>query len=305
MFGINSTVLASAVAPAGTFTIGYPPGTSRGDFVSGVRKSFAFVNQARYESPRDFTLTLNAANITVTWLNANILPAGATVRLQVNGPGVDEITPDVATLPSNNVTQVTIPRTNASHLRRIDLGSPVASSAVALFAAATLGAAGAITLLAAGRTFDVPRNVIITSVGNDSARTFVITGLDEYGQLVIENLPGANAAVAAGKKAFKSITSITIDGASAGNVSIGFGNVLGLPVVVDAAWRILREVLDNATATAGTFVGALAPQTRSTATTADVRGTYVPNSAPDGSRAYAILAALDDPAALGNPQFAG
>jgi len=33
-----------------------------------------------------------------------------------------------------------------------------------------------------------------------------------------------------------------------------------------------------------------------------VRGTYTPNSAPDGSRAYKLIALLENPAFQGNPQ---
>jgi hypothetical protein len=154
-------------------------------------------------------------------------------------------------------------------------------------------------------SLDVPRNVIITSVGNDSGITFTVQGFDEYGVAVREVITGANAGVAAGKKAFKTVSSITASGAAAGNVSVGVGNVLGLPVWVPTAGHILRELVDDATATAGTFVGGLALATVPSGTNADVRGTMVPNSAPDGTKAYGILAFLSDPTFKGNDQFAG
>ena len=52
--------------------------------------------------------------------------------------------------------------------------------------AATLSEAGNLTIngaLASGGsvTFDQPRNVIITSAGNDSGDTFTVTGTDETG----------------------------------------------------------------------------------------------------------------------------
>lgn len=55
----------------------------------------------------------------------------------------------------------------------------------------------------------------------------------------------------------------------------------------------------------GTLVTALSPATKSTATTADVRGTYTPASTPDGSKAFNLLVLVADPNDLGNPQYAG
>jgi hypothetical protein len=97
---------------------------------------------------------------------------------------------------------------------------------------------------------------------------------------------------------------VSLSAASAGNISVGFGNVLGIPAYLPNATFILREIADNATATAGTVVAGLSLATRPTATTADVRGTCVPNAAPDGSRDYSLLVALTDPTFLGATQFA-
>jgi hypothetical protein len=52
-------------------------------------------------------------------------------------------------------------------------------------------------------------------------------------------------------------------------------------------------------------VAGLATGTVSTATTADVRGTYDPNVACDGSKGFKLIVALQDPQFLGNPQYDG
>lgn len=289
-FAIISGVLSADVANAGTFTVGYPTGFRLGDFRAGKDHKLV-VAQKLFSCPNDFTVAYTSATvITVTNNTGTTLRAGSTFRLQMDVGGVTPV-PGV----ENAMYTQTI---------RVNFGAPVVSSATALRAAAAIGAGGAITLLTAGQTFDVPRNVIITSAGNDSGRTFVVTGLDDYGSTTVENITGANAGVAAGKKAFKSITSISIDAAAAGNVSIGFGDVLGLPVWTPAT-AILKETQDGAAATAGTLVAGLSVLTKSTATTADVRGTYDPNAACDGARVFELDLVLADPTFTGNPQFAG
>lgn len=172
---------------------------------------------------------------------------------------------------------------------------PLAMSATNLRTAAAVAGAGALTLAAGtGVTattvhgtvryvFDVPRNIRITSAGDDTGDTFTVTGNDVYGVPMVETITGANAGVAAGLKAFYSVTTIVASGASAGNVSVGTGDVLGLPYFVRNAGAIIRAGWDNTLAeNAGTFAGAVS--TTPSATTGDVRGTFVPSSATDGSK---------------------
>ena len=69
--------------------------------------------------------------------------------------------------------------------------------------------------------FFQPTTVNITSAGNDSGRTFVVTGTNTADGAQTENITGANAGTATGSSIFKTVTQITISGASAGNVSAG------------------------------------------------------------------------------------
>lgn len=53
----------------------------------------------------------------------------------------------------------------------------------------------------------------------------------------------------------------------------------------------------------GTFVAGLAVNTKSTATTGDVRGTYSPRTTPDGTTTLELLISLPDPDDLGSTQY--
>ena len=70
-------------------------------------------------------------------------------------------------------------------------------------------------------TLDVPRHVSITSAGNNSARTFTITGTDRYGNAITETIGGPNATTVAGAKNFATVTQVTVDDNTTGAVTVG------------------------------------------------------------------------------------
>lgn len=292
-FSVITYTLTSALATSGTVTLGYPTGTSRGTFLNAPG-SYLIASQQKYYAPASFTLTLNAADITLTWVASNTLASGTVLTIQAEQQGLDSY--NDAGLGS--AISVQFARTV-----RVFLGSPATSVDNSLFAAASLSSSGAITLITAGKTLDVPRALIITSAGNDTGITFTVTGTDAYGVTTVETITGANAGIAAGKKAFKTITSITRSGSSAGTVKIGFGDVLGLPVFLPSAGFVLKEMQDGTAPTAGTFVAGVS--TAPSATTGDVRGTYDPNAACDGSKAFDLIISLPDPSFLGATQYGG
>jgi hypothetical protein len=63
--------------------------------------------------------------------------------------------------------------------------------------------------------------VTITSVGNDSAKTFTVTGLDPDGTAITETITGANATTATGSRYFKSVSQIAVSAATADAVTAG------------------------------------------------------------------------------------
>lgn len=83
------------------------------------------------------------------------------------------------------------------------------------------------SLAAAGvATFDIPRRVGITSDANDSARSFVITGTDRLGRAVTETLVGPNIGVVSTLNDFATVSSITVDANTAGNITAGSSGVV-------------------------------------------------------------------------------
>jgi len=79
-------------------------------------------------------------------------------------------------------------------------------------------------------TFDEPRNITILSAGNDSSKSFTVTGTDEQDDAVTESITGANAGTATGSTFFTTISQIAAVGNPAGNVSAGSGTSVAAPM---------------------------------------------------------------------------
>lgn len=299
---VTKHVLSAAVATSGTFSVGYPDNFTGGHFTGGVAHVMTS-SYGKMTAPDDFTVSFGYASATITYLGATTLAKGTEIWIEFDTPGRtrDE-------LVNNALPAFVAP----AQLHWINLGSPKAADDDGICTAATIGAAGDYTIDGAEAsggvaTLDVPRNVTLKVATSDhSARTFTITGTDGEGNALVENITGPNNNTVAGKKAFKTVTGVSVDGAIATNgVSVGFADVLGLPVHLASAACVLEEFEDLAAATSGTLVAGLSDATASTATTGDVRGTYDPNSACDGSKAFALLVALPNPDFLGNAQYSG
>jgi hypothetical protein len=131
---------------------------------------------------------------------------------------------------------------------------------------------------------DVPRGISITGTAGTTAVTFTVSGYDIYGQAMTEAITGPSGATTTnGKKAFKQIKSITVSATTTANVTVGTSDVLGVPVRVTDAGYVARIGWAGTLAEdTGTFV--VADTATATSTTGDVRGTYDPSSACNGSR---------------------
>lgn len=133
------------------------------------------------------------------------------------------------------------------------------------------------------------RNVRITSVGNDSGATFLVSGYDIYGYPMSQLVTGANAGVAATTKAFKYISSIMPAGTLSGsNVSVGTGDVIGLPLRADFFGDV-HIVYNDAVVTAVTGFTAAVTTDPATTTTGDVRGTYALQTASNATRRLQVF----------------
>jgi hypothetical protein len=68
----------------------------------------------------------------------------------------------------------------------------------------------------------VAHQVSITSAGNISARTFIVSGTDAEGVAISEGITGPNAGTVESTKYFATVTSVAVDGAVGTNTSLGF-----------------------------------------------------------------------------------
>ncbi len=110
------------------------------------------------------------------------------------------------------------------------VGPLTAASANAICLSQTPAGAGALTIngaLASGgvATLDTARRVLITCAGNESAKTFTITGTSYNGRVQSETITGPNATTAQSVLDYKTVTSITISAAAAGAITVGTSGV--------------------------------------------------------------------------------
>lgn len=282
-----SQTLTAAVANAATYTAAYPSNRDEGSYASVGHK--LSVAGALLSSPADFTLTFGTGDITVTNASGASWPAGAVVlELKRSGEAPKSLDTD---------------RARATSTVEVMLGAPDTADVNGVFEAFS-GAAGAITLDGAlldgdAVVFDVPRNIVIDSGGADTA-VLTFTGTDEYGVTMTEAITLNGTTAVLGNKAFKTITAVTSSATISNGAFAGPGNKLGLPVFVPGAGNIVAESEDGAAATAGTLVGGVT--TEATSATGDVRGTYTPNSTPDGGKVFKVFVALNDPTGKGVTQ---
>jgi hypothetical protein len=133
---------------------------------------------------------------------------------------------------------------------------------------------------------DCPRAVSVTiGTGTIADTAITVTGLDVYGQPMTDVIQTGTtqSTTVNGEKAFFQITGVAVAGAVGGTVAVGTTDILGSPVRITTADYIARAGWAGALANdAGTFVAAVT--TTATTTSGDVRGTYVPSSAPNGTR---------------------
>lgn len=174
---------------------------------------------------------------------------------------------------------------------------PVALDVDGIAAAQAVAGAGDLTIngaLASGGsvTLDVPRAVEIDSDNiGDTTQTATVYGTDVYGLSMTETIAFNGTTAVSGQKAFKTITRVAISAALAGSATCGTTDTFGLPLRVDSRGYCLTA-WDGAFVTTGTFTAA--DTTTATATTNDVRGTFLPPTAADGTRRLTCWMYIED-----------
>lgn len=188
----------------------------------------------------------------------------------------------------------------------VEFGAPTAASTTAILVAQDMTAAGTTTTFAAtylpnteGMMGRYGRMLAIAGSGATTG-TVTIKGRDYLGQSMVEQFTLNGVTAVNGFKAFRYVDSVTWTATAAVNLLVGTRLALGVPYRIQVT-AITNEMVNGATATAGTLVvGSTAVQT---ATTADPRGMYTPNSAPNGTNTYTLMYFADQTNIHGNAHF--
>lgn len=155
-------------------------------------------------------------------------------------------------------------------------------------------------------TLDCARCVTLVSANaGDTTQTATVYGYDFYGQPMTAQVTLNGTTTVVTTKAFRSVTRIAISAVTAGNISAGFNDRLGLPVrVTDVGYVTSVKWAATLAQDAGTFVAAVTTDP-ATVSTGDVRGLYTPSSAANGSRRLVMTIAMPGVAVGPNATRAG
>jgi len=137
----------------------------------------------------------------------------------------------------------------------------VAASAASIAASQTTAGATALNLTAGATAgtfatlgqFTFGMKITITSAGDESDIDFAIVGTDLSGAAASETLTGPNATTVTSTKFYKTITSITPDGAVGNNTSVGNAVSTSGSIATFAGRTRLRGLFGTTAATADTI----------------------------------------------------
>jgi len=134
----------------------------------------------------------------------------------------------------------------------------VAANTASIAALQTTAGATALNLTSTGANvvtlgqFTFGMKITITSAGNESDIDFTIVGTDLSGAAASETLTGPNATTVTSTKFYKTITSITPDGAVGNNTSVGNAVSTSGSIATFAGRTRLRGLFGTTAATADT-----------------------------------------------------
>lgn len=112
--------------------------------------------------------------------------------------------------------------------------TPSATDDDRIVASVTPAAGGEQSLTIAESTVDsvlVARPLMLTTVADETGRTFTITGTNWFGQTITESLTGVNNTTAFTVNEFKEVSSITVDDDTAGAIKFGIGGTWRTPFI--------------------------------------------------------------------------
>lgn len=132
---------------------------------------------------------------------------------------------------------------------------------------------------------------IVSSNAGDTTQTATIYGTDAYGQSMSEAVDFNGVTRVLSTKAFKKVHRVAVDGAMAGNASVGTADTLGVPIRLLSKDYVMGCVY-NATAVALSAITAADTTSPATTTTDDVRGVIALPSASDGTKRLVMSIAV-------------
>lgn len=154
-----------------------------------------------------------------------------------------------------------------SVVRKFYLGTPALAVANAIVTTATMKV-GAYTVADSTPDGTIPRNITVTHTAvstADTLGTIVVVGTDADDNALTETITPLNGTIASGTKAFKTVTSVTgagwVTAAGADSIVVGFGTLVGLPVVLPDATNTALTTLSTTVAASATTGGTLATST--------------------------------------------
>lgn len=152
--------------------------------------------------------------LVVTSLDNDEATAGSSVMLSDKAAVTTDTDDVVASASGTAATAMTLNTSGKA-------STTAAASIAASQAGGGFTSGDTLALVTGATSLTLNSRITLTSGGNDSARKATITGTDLYGNTVTEEVPMGNIAAVTSTKVFKSVTSISVDGALAGTISAG------------------------------------------------------------------------------------
>lgn len=132
------------------------------------------------------------------------------------------------------------------------------------------------------------RNVSVVLSGAGTGNVTLV-GYDYLGQAIKETIALNGATPVLSKKMFFDVAGVVAPVVGAVTMNVGYGAVLGVPYKV-LSTALYGELMNDAIPTAGALVAGVVTQTL---TSGDPRGTYTPNTAPNGTNTYRFTCIVD------------
>ena len=290
---VINIVLKEALNPGDTLMLSYPEGKTHDRFYGSSQHTLSF-DAIFFRAPTDFSVIFHKDAIEITWQRNQTIPAQTLTTIQLDEPMSADYVDDKTGQRVHNMFK--------SQLFVVDLKRPLPTNPERYVRLTTAEAGAQFPITAEpNRTMC---NTVVACHADARKCTFVIHGLDLYNRPLTEHIPGVQADIAEGNKAFQRVYHIELRGDPGGAISVGTGDKLGLPVFLPGSGFLLRYMVNGRGLTGGIIIpgysGPPGPDT------GDVRGTFTPpeDIALDGLNHFKLMCSLFNPSHTGQLDYA-